>query len=70
MFTLTRISDGQEYTYVNKEEFAKMRVNERRNCCLEDSLSDMLDEMKHLADFIKESRIIEDLDHFIERYCA
>lgn len=70
MFTLTRISDGQEYTYVNKEEFVSMKENHTTNFNVSDEFSSMLEDMKRVADFIKENKIIEDLDYLIERYYA
>ena len=67
MIKLTRISDGQEYTYVNREEFRKMKENDD-DFHLADSFSSMLEEMKHVVNFIRDNKIIEDLDYFIERY--
>lgn len=69
MIKLTRISDGQEYIYVNREEFRKIREN-NDDFHFADSLSSMLEEMKHVANFIRDNKIIEDLDYFIERYYA
>ena len=67
MFKLTRISDGQEYIYVNREEFRKIRGN-NDEFHFADALSSMLEEMKNVANFIRDNKIIEDLDYFIERY--
>ena len=69
MLKLTRISDGQEYTYSSKEEFLKNKLEEYESLDDDPShLADLLTEMHDFAKFVKENKVIERLDQFIERY--